>query len=141
VEEGAATLQRIKQERDHDEAEFQRVVAQLSCADMEECLHSLRRLKQEQRYLEAELQRVNARLKRAVDKLSAAELEDLHSRNNNPGKVHVEHDKLDSIADGFTLMRKILREINALAAQANEASTAAIRCGATQAQVHAAALT
>lgn len=84
--------------------------------DVDACLRTIRRLKQKQHACEKQLQRLVDQLKRTVSQLSAVELKDLQSR-----------------------IDKLLREIESIAAQANEAAMAAIKGGATQAQVRAAA--
>lgn len=84
--------------------------------DVKECLHAIRRLKQKQHACEKEL-------KRRVEKLK------LDTAQFSPVDLKYAQSCID----------KLLREIESLAAQANEAAMAAIKGGATQAQVRAAA--
>ena len=84
--------------------------------DVKECLHAIRRLKQKQHACEKELKRLVEKLQLNASQMSPSELKNAQSRIDD-----------------------VLKQIESLAAQANAAAMAAIKGGATQAQVRAAA--
>jgi len=84
--------------------------------DVKECLHAIRRLKQKQRACEKELKRLVEKLQLNASQMSPSELKNAQARIDD-----------------------VLKQIESLAAQANAAAMAAIKGGATQEQVRAAA--